>query len=305
MAQYQYQQFTDDPFRIDYALVPHLMAAWRVPIRPSEDVWKRISSNPSLFIHGNLTPEENGKRPNDENDIVCVIKKKRVMSPVMDVDDVPVTSVQPPQEDAKPMILFTGVKMTKEIAVKVKQLGGCLVNNPSTCTHVVTSALLRTVKFLCAISHCKFVVTLKWILDSSVQNRFLDENLYAVTDTTNEEQYSCNLKQLLTVSDRSALFKGLKFYLTPGVFPCPSVLMDIISSAGGSVLNKRLPTKEILTVNQNEIKFIVITCDNDLHLCRDLLAKQLAVYNAEFILSGILRHEIDHCSYAYSPMPKR
>ena len=43
----KYQQFSlEDPFRIDYNLVPHLMAAWKAPIIVTREIWSRFKENP-------------------------------------------------------------------------------------------------------------------------------------------------------------------------------------------------------------------------------------------------------------------
>jgi len=43
------------------------------------------------------------------------------------------------------------------------------------CTHLVTVSILRTIKFLTALSHVKHIVTPEWIEQSSRANRFLGE----------------------------------------------------------------------------------------------------------------------------------
>ena len=46
-AHQKYQQFSlEEPFRIDYNLVPHLMAAWKAPIIVTREIWSRFKENP-------------------------------------------------------------------------------------------------------------------------------------------------------------------------------------------------------------------------------------------------------------------
>jgi len=47
----RYQQFKpDEPLRIDYSLVPHLIAAWKIPIRVTPETYAKFKANPPTRI---------------------------------------------------------------------------------------------------------------------------------------------------------------------------------------------------------------------------------------------------------------
>jgi PAX-interacting protein 1 len=74
------------------------------------------------------------------------------------------------------------------------------------------------------------------------------------------------------------IYQGKTFYMTPGVVPSPSVLADIIESAGGKVEKNRRSLKTIQEANQKEYSYFVITVANDLHLLRDLIKCEIGKY---------------------------
>jgi PAX-interacting protein 1 len=74
------------------------------------------------------------------------------------------------------------------------------------------------------------------------------------------------------------IYQGKTFYTTPGVVPSPSVLADIIESAGGKVEKNRRSLKTIQEANQKEYSYFVITVANDLHLLRDLIKCEIGKY---------------------------
>ncbi|KAL1417193.1 hypothetical protein MTO96_027076 [Rhipicephalus appendiculatus] len=65
-------------------------------------------------------------------------------------------------------------------------------------------------------------------------------------------------------------------------------------------LKKRPSLKQVTSVTQGGTKFIVISCDNDLHLCRDYMSKNINIYSAEFILTGVLRQCIESDAFLLS-----
>ena len=94
------------------------------------------------------------------------------------------------------------------------------------------------------------------------------------------------------------------------------VLQDIIQFAGGKVENRRrkstdqirevttvflippdsfsLQTFPLLQVNSGgNINYIIITCEEDIHLITDVLKAKLGVYTPEFVLKAVMRVEMD------------
>ena len=60
---------------------------------------------------------------------------------------------------------------------KVKQLGGAVVDSHKEATHLVMSQAVRTIKLLCCLSTCKYILSEAWIRDSHAHNTFLGKIL--------------------------------------------------------------------------------------------------------------------------------
>jgi hypothetical protein len=70
-------------------------------------------------------------------------------------------------------ILFTGEKITPKLTKEVQALHGAIVQNVVDCTHLVSSKLFRSEKFLIAVSHGKPIMSLEWLNQSSKKGEFL------------------------------------------------------------------------------------------------------------------------------------
>merc|ERR1712032_742637 len=133
-----------------------------------------------------------------------------------------------------------------------------------------------------------------------------------------EAMYQFSLSKTLARTNRDKLFAGKIFYLTPSVRPsmaviyhllvtitkkfknspppsCVQVLQNIIQFAGGKVENRRRKsTEQIREVNSGgNINYIIITCEEDIHLITDVLKAKLGVYTPEFVLKAVMRVEMD------------
>jgi PAX-interacting protein 1 len=93
-----------------------------------------------------------------------------------------------------------------------------------------------------------------------------------------EKEYGIILNLLPSFMTVFDIYQGKVFYITPGVIPSPSVLADVIESAGGKVEKHRRSLKSIQELNQKEYTYFVITVGNDLHLLRDLIRNEIGKY---------------------------
>ncbi|QQP36968.1 Putative LOC100118595, partial [Caligus rogercresseyi] len=78
---------------------------------------------------------------------------------------------------------------------------------------------------------------------------------------------------------------GKIFYITPETPPSLPKLRSLIELAGGEVQNSRLKDlKEIQELNRpgDQPKYIILTCEPDLHLVTEVLKAKIGVYNGEF-----------------------
>ena len=75
----------------------------------------------------------------------------------------------------------------------------------------------------------------------------------------------------------------------------------IVECAGGKVLSKQPSFRKLMEHKQNKSlpEIILISCENDLHLCREYFARGIDVHNAEFVLTGVLTQTLDYESYPF------
>jgi len=200
-----------------------------------------------------------------------------------------------------PIIIITGFnkKRAAQLTGDITKLGGRMTTSAAGATHLISSSISRTVKFLTALSVVKHVVRPDWIDRSAQEGKFLPEENFTLNDEATEGTFNFKLSDSIKRANSAKLFKELTFYLTPGIYPSKKLLIDIIQSGGGTVVDRRPSTRVISTkiTPQGLPTFVVVTCQDDLHLCRDLADRKLPVHNAEFVLTGVMRQEVDFQAY--------
>lgn len=193
----KYQQFNaSNPFRLDYSLVPHLMAAWKMPINITQESYDKV--------------KQVGQGPN----AMRKHKKPRLDGPLLNKDphllglDEPViiSNPDPPSPDKQPRILFSGTNPGK-YAKRIRELGGALAASWRDATHLVMPAPFRTVKLLCCLSRAKCIVNIQWLHDCFGKNTFVDESGYVLGDAEFEKNFHCNVEKALASSNRGAVLK--------------------------------------------------------------------------------------------------
>uniref|UniRef100_A0AAX7T9D9 PAX-interacting protein 1 n=1 Tax=Astatotilapia calliptera TaxID=8154 RepID=A0AAX7T9D9_ASTCA len=244
-------------------LVQNLLAAWRTPIKVSSE---------ALAVS------------------FCVTVLEEIQSP---------SKKLPPE--STPRVMFTGFEpmQVQQYTKRLHALGGELADSSQKVTHLVASKVTRTVKFLTAMSVVKHIVTPEWLEESWRSQKFVDEQSCTLRDAEAEVLFGFSLEESLKRAQSAPLFKGKYFYLTPGICPSLSTMKSILESAGGKLLTKQPSYRKIMEHNQNKNlpEIILISCDNDLHLCREYFLKNIDVHNAEFILTGVLTQKLDYESY--------
>lgn len=195
-------------------------------------------------------------------------------------------------------LLYTNVvpNMVEPIKDAATKLGLCFATNPKDCTHLLVGQLCRTRTFICSFSHASYIVTPSWLLESSAAGELLDERPFLVQDKEGEEKYSFNLIHSLVKRKRRSelLFSNWVFFVTPSIKKDVPDIEGIIESAGGSVCSKKPPSKKQFEQLKSEGKrVVVVTCDEDYYLCPTLESFGMEVVSPEFVISGILRQDID------------
>ncbi|XP_033644760.1 mediator of DNA damage checkpoint protein 1-like isoform X2 [Asterias rubens] len=185
--------------------------------------------------------------------------------------------------DLKPKVMFTGV-IDKSWQKIVSSLGGELVESVFDCTHLVTDKVRRTVKFLCCLSRGALIVVPDWLDKCKVSKTFVDPAPYLVKDKAAEKQHGFTH----VTSQQRALQGGVmtkyRVFVTGSVKPEPQQMKEIILCAGGKFLSS-LPVKP-------DPYTIIISCEEDKAKCQSAIKAGLQIVSAEFILTGMLRQEI-------------
>ncbi|CAH2282019.1 PAX-interacting 1 [Pelobates cultripes] len=281
LRQIQHSRYTvfnlQDPLAPSSHLVSNLLDAWRIPLK--------VSSELLMGIRIPLKPKQNEP----------AVQPKRAR-----IEDLP-----PPTKklspDLTPHVMFTGFdpQQGQQYIKKLYILGGEVAESAQKCTHLVASKVTRTVKFLTAISIAKHIVTQEWLDESFKCQKFVEEQSYILRDAEAEVLFCFSLEESLKRARGTPLFKGKYFYITPGICPSLSTMKAIVESAGGKILTKQPSFRKIMEHKQNKslAEIILISCENDLHLCREYFASNIDVHNAEFVLTGVLTQTLDYESY--------
>lgn len=208
----------------------------------------------------------------------------------------PPKRIRKSQEPIRLLYTNVGSNMAAQIKEAATKFGLSFAPSTKDCTHLLVGQLCRTSKFICAFSHASYILSPSWLLESSAIGEILDEKPFIVKDREGEERYSFNLVHSLVKRKRRSelLFYNWVFFVTPSVRKNVIDIERIIESAGGCVCTKKAPSKKQFEQLKSEGKrVVVITCDDDYYLCSNLESYGLEVVSPEFVISGILRQDID------------
>lgn len=157
---------------------------------------------------------------------------------------------------------------------------------------MVTDRVRRTVKFLCALAQSIPIVSVDWLLASEKAKRFVELEDYILKDSEAEVKFGFELERSLEKAKNHKLLDGYTVVLTRSVVPRRPELKSIIASCGGKpVFQQTLPWPQ---------KAVVISCKEDLPNAKKLLVKarkSVTLQSPEFILTGILRQELDFTEF--------
>ncbi|XP_011604224.2 mediator of DNA damage checkpoint protein 1 [Takifugu rubripes] len=189
-------------------------------------------------------------------------------------------------------VLFTGV--VDEAGEQVlARLGGSVAKGVADMNCLVTDKLRRTVKLLCAVAKGIPVVTTLWLEKSGKTGSFLSPSSFIVKDLEQEKKFNFCLQESLKVASSQPLLQGYEIHVTKSVKPEPVQMRDILTCSGATFLPKMPSSHKAQTV--------VISCEEDWHLCARAASASVPVVTAEFILAGILQQKLDFQSHALSP----
>lgn len=187
--------------------------------------------------------------------------------------------------DNPPQVLFTGVVATPALLVALGTLGGSVAADVTSCSHLVTDRVRRTVKFLCGVARGVPIVTPQWLLQSAAAGRVLSPGPFLVSDPEREGQFGFRLSLSLRKARQRPLLQGYEIHVTPGVRPPPEEMRDIVTCAGGTFL-PRMP-------RAFRPRLLVVTCPADAARWGRAQALDLPLNSAELLLTGVLRQSLE------------
>lgn len=155
--------------------------------------------------------------------------------------------------------------------------------------------LIRTYKLLISLCVVNYVVSSKWIVESSKAGKFLSVEDFKLTEKEFEENYKCDVYKTVQSPIRNKLFDGKTFYLTPSVYPKPKELTRLIELSGGTVERTRRSATRIQEGKSTDEYFILSTAE-DFHLLSDVARMgkpNKIVCSSELIMKSIMTQVID------------
>ncbi|KAJ8584970.1 BRCT domain-containing protein, partial [Rhizopogon salebrosus TDB-379] len=197
-----------------------------------------------------------------------------------------------PRQAGTVRVMTTGIQLSDENIKRLNKLGARMTTRPNDCTHLVAKGIVRTEKFLCAISSSPFVLTEAWVNSSIRAANLLPEKDFLISDPEPERKWKFELSISLERAKREDcgenLLKGMVFYITPKVDIDLKLLKVVVASAGGQVQMSK-PTVRILNANENRH---VISCAADRSIWRPLVEEGYTIYSTELVLLALLTQEI-------------
>lgn len=192
-------------------------------------------------------------------------------------------------------VLLTGIDKADKRAAALRHLGARVAEDmPKSggVTHCVANRIVRTPKFLAALSRGVIIVTEKWI-DASVKAKTLVEDVsaYALRDSVTEKKYGFSLADSLAIArDDGPPFEGVTFHVTPSTEPEASTLSKVCQHAGAKISKVAEPKAGQFL---NNVDNILISCEKDRKLWESLVDQGVKVYTPEVILTGLLRQKLE------------
>lgn len=294
LSQSKYQLFNiSNSLKLtSYSSIQDLMKPWRKPI-PASETTIDPTINANLADDSGIATSGSNKSDPDTNG------KSQTTDVVPASKDVSNEHQKCRKKSNEPVrLLFTHLEsdLVSKLTSYASKLGLSIAKEPSDCTHLIVDSICRTPKFICSFNYARYILSYQWIIDSYEFGSLLDEKQYILRDPQGEETFSFNLiySMLKRRKRRGPLFNQLVFFVTPQVLEKVSGIKTMIESAGGVAATKKPPSRlQITQMKADGKRLVVVSSKDDLHLCSTLEAIGVDIVDAEFVISGILRQDID------------
>ncbi|KAJ3030039.1 UNVERIFIED_CONTAM: hypothetical protein HDU68_010288 [Siphonaria sp. JEL0065] len=223
------------------------------------------------------------------------------------------------------IICTGGSKIDKALWKEIHGMGGKDAMDIESCTHLVSNKVVRTEKFISALTLGKEIVTSEWVDKSVKVGYWLDVNAHRPIDVRLEYP-GFSIQKSLVHSRAAKLLSGFHVYATPHVSPEWIILKRLVEIAGGKMVPplslRKLGTNDIRLFTHtgrqlnssplgsdnlpassgggiaggtvvDSTKVILISCeDDDFGYGEKLRAFGLPVYGVEILISGLMYQEL-------------
>ncbi|EMR09489.1 hypothetical protein PNEG_02077 [Pneumocystis murina B123] len=198
-------------------------------------------------------------------------------------------------------ILVTGYKdWDNQMEKALLTIGIATVQDAKDCTHLVTSRIQRTQKFLSALSYAPKILSVDWIKACLKERKIMDENNYFLIDPESELKYSFKLSESLDRArkNKHSLFKGYLFQISPAAVSNYNNGIDTIKQiieVNGGVCISAISRKNRIEYGLSPI---LISNISDTRILKHFIEKRKEagkvplVYNMEWVLTTVLRQEL-------------
>eukprot|EP00127_Corallochytrium_limacisporum_P003467 Clim_evm95s149 gene=Clim_evmTU95s149 len=216
----------------------------------------------------------------------------------------------------QPHLIFTAMTK-KEVQPLLKlareDLECQVVADVSQATHLVAKEIIRTSKFLVAVSRGLTIVHPNWILRSGRDKSLLDEEPFLLHDPEKEQQFKFNLSEAVAKARCGhRVFGGLQFFVCPNTGPSAEELKPVIEAGGGTLIEnvKTLPInlRECTNITNHQPSVVIIGSEEDWEWIQKHLGSAAVIFDVEFLLrSGLVQRCDFHSDHLDPPrsMKKR
>ncbi|KAF8519164.1 BRCT domain-containing protein [Gautieria morchelliformis] len=172
------------------------------------------------------------------------------------------------------------------------KLGVKFIQKPHGCTHLVTNGLSRTEKFLCALPHAPYVLSMDWLTACAESGRIVAEDDYTLQDPDMEHKHKFKLVEALDRArelkrHKRKLLQGHFFYVTPGV-PSDFNTLKKVLQALGAECRETVPT----TRNVSDTRHVISSLKDEA-LWRPLVKHGVTIYSHELVLGAAFTQFVD------------
>ena len=87
------------------------------------------------------------------------------------------------------VLLTTQLTLPDDVLKSLARLGVRMTTRPSECTHLLCPHLVRTEKFLCALTRAPFILSAKWATASAAAKKLLRSFFYLFTLKLSHDMY--------------------------------------------------------------------------------------------------------------------